>query len=435
MKIIGRLTAWGERAATLWASYWLLVLASLLILGSVLLKWVEFPFSRNLRGVQLPLFHDVGLIPHIALFSFGVLGLVVLIGGVVLLRFSAGFLGAAAAVLLTIFALVPAHLVFAQPTMLQRLTEEAQVMPLIRAFSKTYLPQNYGTAEDIPKRLTLYSGWGRFVAASSFLRLGWYCFGLGALLVGAFALSRLRGQRLSVLLALVGLPLAALAIVLAPAMLGQYYYTRGSLAKAEGRNEEAITSFRRAMTWDRWHSEDIELYAMIGELQRLSGIAQDSPERHISRAFRLEKANQYEQAIFELEGAAKAGGALGSTARREAARVHMSFGLALYQAGAVGSAVTNWRQALAEDPSQVYSLPYLARGYFDIGSYEAAVQTVDQVVNIVKDHNSLLGDVYSLKADSYAKLGQLAQARKYYSLSLAADPIENYWALTGLVGE
>ncbi len=435
MKLIKWLTSWGEKLAAIWARYWLLLFASGFVLLSAVLKWVEFPFSRNLKGLQLPLFHDAGLIPHLTLFSFGFLGVAVLIGGVIFSRFSTGFLGAAAAVLLTIFALAPAHLAFAQPTMLQRLTEEAEVTPLIKAFSRTYLPQNYGVAEDIPKRLILYSGWGRFVAAWSFLRLGWYCLGIGALLLGGYAIIRLRDQKLSIVFALFGLPLAALVIVLAPAMLGQYYYTRASLDKAEGRNEEAIAAFRKSMTWDSWHSQDIELYATIGELQRLSGVSEDSPERHISRAAHLEKANQYEQAIFELETAAKTGGAIGVTARRETARLHMMFGLALYQAGGVGSAVTNWQQALAVDPTQFYSLPYLARGYFEIGSYQAAVQTVDQVIKIVKDHNSLLGDAYSLGGDSYAKLGEVAEARKYYNLSLLADPIENYWALTGLVGE
>jgi tetratricopeptide (TPR) repeat protein len=435
VKVIERLTCWGEKVAVLWARYWLLLIASGFVLLSVVLKWVEFPFSRNLKGLQLSLFHDAGLIPHLTLFSFGFLGVAVLIGGIIFSRFSAAFLGAAAAVLLTIFALVPAQLAFAQPSMLQRLTEETEVTPLIKAFSKTYLPQNYGASEDVPKRLNLYSGWGRFVAAWSFLRLGWYCFGIGSLLLGGYAIIRLREQKLPVLLALFGLPLAAVAIVLAPAMVGQYYYTRASLAKAEGRNEEAITAFRKSMTWDRWHTQDIELYATIGDLERLSGLSEDSPERHVSRAAHLEKANQYEQAIFELETASKAGGALGVAARRETARLHMMFGLALYQAGGVGSAVTNWQQALAVDPSQFYSLPYLARGYFQIGSYEAAVQTVEQVIKIVKDHNSLLGDAYSLGGDSYAKLGRVAEARKYYNLSLLADPIENYWALTGLVGE
>ena len=435
MKITERLALWGERVAALWARYWLLLAASGFILLSAVLKWVAFPFSRNLKGLQLPLFHDAGLIPHLTLFSFGFLSVTVLIGGIIFSRLSAAFLGAAAAILLTIFALVPAHLAFAQPSMLQRLTEESEVIPLIKTFSKSYLPQNYGVSEEVPKRLILYSGWGRFVAAWSFLRLGWYCLGIGSLLLGGYAIIRLREQKLPVVLALFGLPLAALAIVLAPAMLGQYYYTRASLAKAEGRNEEAITAFRKSMTWDRWHTQDIEIYATIGELQRLSGLSEGSPERHISRAAHLEKASQYEQAIFELQTASEAGGALGIAARREAARVHMMFGLALYQAGGVGSAVTNWQQALAVDPSQFYSLPYLARGYFEIGSYEAAVQTVDEVLKIVKDHNSLLGDAYSLGGDSYAKMGRVAEARKYYNLSLLADPIENYWALTGLVGE
>ena len=145
------------------------------------------------------------------------------------------------------------------------------------------------------------------------------------------------------------------------------------------------------MRWDTWHARDIDLYGTIGELQKSAGLAEGSPERHINRALDLEKLSQYEQAIFELEDVAKAGGAMGDAARREAARAHISLGLALYRAGGVGSAVTHWQQALAEDPTQIYGMPYLARGYFDLGSYDSAIQTVDEEVKIVKDHNSLLG--------------------------------------------
>ena len=435
MKIIRRLASWAEAIGRIWAKYWLLIIGCFFVLGSVALKWVEFPFSRNLRGVQLPMLREVGLTPYLSLLSFGVVGVAVLVVGIVLSRFSLVILGAAAAVLLTLFALVPAHLAFEQPAILQRLTLENQVMPLLKAFTKSYLPQNYGAAEILPKRLALYSGWGRFVGGWSFLRLGWYCFGFGSLLIGVYALRGLRGQRASVFLALFGLPLGALAVVLAPAMLGQYYFTRASLEKAEGRNVEAIASFRKSMRWDAWHAQDIDLYATIGELQRLAGLTEDSPEQHIYKATILQKASQYEQAIFELESAAKAGGWPGLAARSAAARAHVSLGLALYHAGGIGSAVTNWQQAMAEDPTGIYSLPYLARGYFDLGRYESAIETVDQVIKIVKDHNSLLGDAYSLGGDSYAKLGRDGKARDYYNLSLAADPIENYWALTGLVGE
>ncbi len=435
VKLFGRLASWAEVVGRFWAKFWLLIIGSCFAFGSVILKWVEFPFTRNLNGLWLPLLNDPGLTPHISLFSFGSLALAVLIGGLLFSRFSLAILGATAGVLLTIFALVPAHLAFKQPSMLQRLTEEAQAIPLIKSFTRSYLPQNYGAGETIPKWSALYSGWGRFVAAWSFLRLGWYCLGLGSLLIGVYALRELRGHRGPVFLALFGLPLAALAIVLAPAMVGQYYFTRASLAKAEGRNVEAIALFRRSMRWDAWHARDIDLYATIGELQRLGTLAEDSSEQHINQATILEKAGRFEQAIFELENAARSGGAVGLAARRETARVHVSFGLALYHAGAIGSAVTNWQQALVKDPAQIYGLPYLARGYFDLGRYDAAIQTSQVVAKLVKDHNSLLGDAYSLTADSYAKLGRDREARDYYNLSLAVDPIVNYWALTGLAGE
>lgn len=435
MKITKRLISWGEIGAEIWASYWLLILGSGLVFLSVLLKWVEFPFSRNLAGYQLPLLHGIGLLPHTSLFSFGVLGAVVLLAGLFFFRFSPLALVLATAILLTLFAITPGHIAFQQPSMLRRLTDELQITPLVRLFTKNYLPQNYGRAEDLPKHLVLYTAWGRFLAATSFLRLGWYSFGLGSLLIAGYALHRLRADRVAMGLVLFGLPLATATIVSIPSLIGQHYFTSGSVKKAQGDNEGAIADFRKAMRWDAWHAEDIDLYATIGELQRLAGIAADSPERHISRAVLLRNDLQYEPAIFEFDSAIQGESARAATARRESARARIDLGLALYQAGGIGSAVTNWEQALAQDPTQVFALPYLARGYYDIGSYPSAIQTVDKLADIVQDHNSLVGDAYSLGGDAYAKLGRDADSRHYYNLSLSADPIENYWALTGLIGE
>src|SRR4030095_17157650 len=156
------------------------------------------------------------------------------------------------------------------------------------------------------------------------------------------------------------------------------------------------------MTWDAWHAQDIGLYATIGDLQKRRGIENNSPERHISRALELQKANEYEPAIFEFGQAAEAGGALGATVRREAAKTRIALGLALYRAGGIGGAVTSWEHALVDDPTQeVYVLPYLARGYFDLGRYEAALQMVNRLVKIVKDHSSIVADAYSLGGDCY----------------------------------
>jgi len=127
--------------------------------------------------------------------------------------------------------------------------------------------------------------------------------------------------------------------------------------------------------------------------------------------------------------------AVAETARKEAAATRITLGLALYQAGGIGAAVNNWELALAEDPSLIYALPYLSRGYYDIGRYQAGIDAAKRLAALIKDHNYALANAYSLAGDCYAKLGEDATARRYYTLSLAVDPILNYWALTGVAGE
>jgi tetratricopeptide (TPR) repeat protein len=431
-----RLESWAEFLAKFWAAYWLLILGSFLIFVSACLKWVEYPMTSNLSGLKFPLFHDSGVIPHVTLFSFGALGIVVLIAGVVLHRFFVSALSLAAAVLITLCVLTPAHIAFQQPMMLRHLTDELQVGPWHKIFTKDYLPQNYGSPEVLPNQLVLYTASGRLLAAFSFLRLGWTCFALGSLLVAVYAMRRLPDGKLGTGLALVCLPIGALTIVITPPIIGQHYFNRGSVAKARGYNQEAIADYRQAMKWDAWHAQDIDLYATIGDLQKKSGVENDSPERHISRALELQKANEYEPAIFEFSRAAEAGGALAAAVRRQSAKTRIALGLALYQAGGIGGAVTSWQLALADDPTQeVYILPYLARGYFDLGRYEAAIQTVNRLIKIIADHTSMVADAYSLGGDCYAKLGRDADARNYYSRSYAADLILNYWAMSRLAGE
>ena len=436
MNIAKRLLPWAETAAKFWAAYWLLIVGSVLILGSAFLKWVQYPLTSNLSGLKLPLFHDSGVIPHVTLLSFGALGIVVLIAGVVLRRFFASALGLAAAVLITLCVLTPAHIAFQQPMMLRHLIDELQATPWHKIFTKEYFPANYGSPEVLPNRLILYTASGRLLAAFSFLRVGWTCFALGSLLVAIYAMRRLPDGKMAIGLALVCLPVGALAIVITPPIIGQHYFNSGSIAKARGHNQEAIADYRKAMKWDAWHAQDIGLYATIGDLQKKSGIESNSPERHINRALELQDASEFEPAIFELSRAAEAGGAIAAAARRESAKTRIALGLALYQAGGIGGAVTSWQLALADDPTQeVFALPYLARGYFDLGRYETALQAVDRLIKIIADHKSVVADVYSLGGDCYAKLGRDADARRYYNLSYAKDWIVNYWAISRLAGE
>ncbi|MEO7724817.1 MAG: hypothetical protein ABIU29_09060, partial [Chthoniobacterales bacterium] len=393
------------------------------------------PFSHNISGLSFSFLTDPGVSPHVTLFSAGFLGLVVLGIALVLFRQLPAILGLAAAIIIMLWAIVPSHIAFCEPSVLRRLTYELQVTPLQNVFAKDYLLQNYGSPELIPKRLVLYSAWGRFVAAWSFLRFGWYCFGVGGLLIGAYAVAQMRTGKLGRVLTLLCLPLGALAIILIPPAIGQHYFTDGALAATYGRNQEAIAGFRKAIRWDSWHAHDIDLYATIGTLQKHAGVSPNSAERHVARAVDLRSENQFEAAIFEFSLAEEAGGSLADTVHRELAATRMSLGLALYRAGGISSAVTNWEQTLAEDPSLIYVLPYLARGYYDIGRYQAGIDAAEQLAKLIKDHKFALANAYSTAADCYAKLGRDAEARRYYALSLAADPILNYWALTGLAGE
>jgi len=411
------------------------MIGSCLVVGSVILKWVQFPFSPDVSGLKFSFLHDPGVIPHLTLFSPGVVGLGILAVGIFFLKRYPPALGLAAAILIMLWAIVPAQIAFRQPSMLRRLTFELGVNPILNIFTKEYLLQNYGSPELVPKRLVLYSAWGRFDAAWSFLRLGWYCFGLGALLIGTYAIAQMPSARLTRVLTLLCLPLGALAIILIPPAIGQRYYMRGTLAATLGHNQEAIAAYRKAMRWDSWHANDVDLYATIGQLQKQAGISHDSPERHINRAVELRGDNEFEAALFEFGRAAEGKGALAETARREIAVTRMSLGLALYQAGGIGSAVTNWEVALMEDPSLIYVLPYLARGYYDIGRYQAGIDAAERLAKLIKNHKYALANAYSTAGDCYAKLGKDAEARRYYTLSLAADPILNYWALTGLAGE
>jgi tetratricopeptide (TPR) repeat protein len=436
LKCKERLEPWAEFWAKFWAAYWLLIIASFLILGSALLKWVQYPLTSSLSGLKLPLFHDPGVVPHVTLLSFGALGIVILLVGLLLGRFFTSALGLAAAVLVTLSVLTPAHIAFEQPMMLRRLTDELQAVPWRKVFTKEYLPANYGSPEVLPNRLVLSTATGRFLAAFSFLRLGWTCFALGSVLVAIYAVRRLPNGKLAIGLAVICLPLGALAIVSTPVIIGQHYFNRGSIAKAQGHNQEAIADYRKAMKWDRWHAQNIGLYATVGDLQKKSGIENNSPERHISRALELQQAKEYEAAIFEFSRAAEAGGLMAAAARRESAKTRVELGLALYQAGGIGGAVTSWQLALVDDPSQeVFILPYLAQGYFDLGRYEIALQTIDRLIKIIAGHSSMVADVYSLGGDCYAKLGRDNDARRYYALSYAKDWIVNYWAISRLAGE
>lgn len=414
---------WIKVVGRIWSNYWLLICGSFLVVGSVLVTWVKFPYSFNVAGWELPV---QAVVPHIHEFSYGLIGVTVLVVAFCLRKRFPRSLLLGAAILLMDWMLVPARITFHQAPLLRRLSEENQAVSVIKAFTRRSLPPNLGSTDEIAKPLDLLSFSGRFAASLSVLALGWYCFGFGSFLVACYAVSRLPGERVASSIVLISLPAGVLTILAVPSVVGQYYFHRGSLAGAAGSYERAIANYRRAMRWGNWYTNGIEVYNLIGQLERQAGLAEGSTERAISRAVDLRAKMQYEQAISELQRAAETDPGLAKTVRHEAQRIRADWGLACYQAGAIDAAVANWQQALDEDakgrplksqPSLLYVLPYLARGNYELGRYEAGLKAATEWAEITADHAPLQADAYSMAADCCAKLGRDAEARRYSSLS------------------
>ncbi len=180
MKITQRLAVRTETSAKIWAVHWLLIVGSVLVFASAVLKWAYFAFSRHPLGLQLPLLRNVGLIPHLSLLSYGVVGIAVLTTGLVLMRRSTTYLAFAVAILMAMWVTLPCQIAFQRPALLGRLIAETNQLSMIRDFTKTYLPPNYGPDEDYARQFDIDTTWDRFLAAYSFLGLGWYCFGIGS---------------------------------------------------------------------------------------------------------------------------------------------------------------------------------------------------------------------------------------------------------------
>ena len=435
MKLTSRALVLADAAARFWMTHWLLIVGSVLVFASAILKWVNFPFSRHPVGLQVPLLRNLEVIPHFSLLSYGIGGIAVLTIGIVLVWRSATLPAlAAAALLITLWMAAPCRIAFQQPALLGRLVAETQELSMIRGFTKTYLPVNYGTAETYSKKFEFDTIWDRFLAAYSFLGLGWYCFGIGSLLIAISLIARLpAGERVRAL-ALSLIPTGVVIILLTPSLIGEHYFTKACIAQAQGAAERAIRYYRTAMWFDRWYAQDINIYAAIGDLERLSNLSKDSPEKHISKAREFKEQREYDLAVFELARAADWGGAVPTVARRESACTRVEFGLALYRGGGIGAAVTQWQQALAEDSVQQLGVTFLiARGNYDLGRYQASLDVLKEVIRASADI-PIRANAYSMAGDCYAKLGQDFDARTSYKLSLKEDMDTNFWGMSRLTG-
>jgi hypothetical protein len=83
LKIEGWLARLLDFLAAFWFAHWLLISGSILVAAAAGLKWVDFAYSHHPFGVQLTLLQEVSFVPHLSLLSYGMLGVVALVGGLI----------------------------------------------------------------------------------------------------------------------------------------------------------------------------------------------------------------------------------------------------------------------------------------------------------------------------------------------------------------
>lgn len=412
----------------------LAIAGSFFVVASVTIKWLNFPFSRDLSGVELPLLHELLPKPHLQLLSYGIVAIVTVALGLLGHCVSRRILALAAGVLLTLCVLAPLQVSLLQPATLHRLAVESRELSAIEGFTKEYQPENHGKVADVPKRISslgLNTARARLSTGMLFLAPGWYMFTLGVLLYAAYSVTRTADARTLRLATFAAIPVAVIALSLVRPLIGEWFYYHAIADQAQGRNAQAVTDYRRAMRYDTWYSEELALYGTIGDLE--GDESGDSPERRIYKGEQFREAGQYEAAVFEFEHAALSSGRVGIVARRAVAQTRYEYGIALYRAGGIGSALTNWQSALSSETSMSYVLPFLAQGNFDLSRYQSALEVLGVIIKTTS-HPTLLANAYSLAGDCYSKLGRDADARRNYRLSLKTDLMDNHWALSALVG-
>src|SRR5207248_4570251 len=107
----------------------------------------------------------------------------------------------------------------------------------IRDFTRTYLPPNYGPDEDYSREFNTDTLSDRFVAAYSFLGVGWYCFGIGSLLIATYVVARLPAEERMRAMTLGGIPAGVIRIFQTRSPIEQHYLFSASIAQAQGARE------------------------------------------------------------------------------------------------------------------------------------------------------------------------------------------------------
>lgn len=408
------------------------ILGILLVLASLLAPWIDSPVGRDVNGLRLSALGEATAARGVGAYALATGLLVVL--AVVARRQAADRLQCWLAVALLLVALcVPLGIAFGHPDRLRTLASENEQYRKILEFSTAYLPLNRGTEPTFWPKLDLSNAWSRFVSAWYFVSVGWYVLVTGAAIMlgaGLAYLPRAKMRWNFIAQGFLATAIVTALFVVAP-LRAQRSINRALLLRAEGKLEDAISSFEAAMARDVWWQLGPEVPRQIGELHEILG-RKDTGEYQLYAGYQLERQNHVPAALFAYQQAADTP-ATHKIGQREAARLKIEEGLRFYRNGVFDAAISSWRDAIRGDARQLQAFYYIARAQYDVANYPAAIEA--NILLLTRVSSKIVqANLHSNLGDCYQKQELFAEARAEYDRSKTLDSAQNFRSWMGLVG-
>lgn len=395
------------------------------------LKWLNFPLSTQLRGMDFACAAYVPGAQHARLISFGVLAVGLLLAGGMIFTLRWWRALAWTGVLLVWMAvLAPLKATLLDAGLLQTLTVEASQQQLAAAFTQQTLPVNFGSEPAATSRLELNTIEDRLTAAWYFAHAGWWavlCGGLLALGYGAWR----AGTGVQFRWAGIGAVGILLVCCTRPA-LAEWALMRAHTAEALGDLDAAEREYRLAMRLDGWQAINLDNYTALGSLDEARGRT-ESAEYHVYHAELPSTQVDLTASLGELERVRTGDKVLTGVIRRLEAELFTEYARQLHAQAAYGAAVAASENALEREPDSLLASYYLARDYYLVGKYGDAAALSMKLAGSLADP-TFRANLFSDAGDAYTKLGAYEEAKVSYRLSYRYDYILNLRGLAALNG-
>ena len=407
------------------------------VVPMTIFRWIDFPLSDRLSGVDFACFGNSLAHPGFTPWSFGALAivLVALVAAACLIgNRRAQCAGAAALMIVSIWAYL--RFALGDANLLLAALRESDWWLIIIGQP----PPNAIVEPTVWRQFYLDTIPGRLFSASHFLGLGWYA-GLIAGLCAFFpAIRALHAHKArGVIGAAVASTLLLASIYLYRPLMAQWFFRAAVRSQVNGDANAAITSYSKAAALDDWVALNPKTYARIGEAYASLGRT-DTSEYQLSEAENIVARNQGKMFIGDLpsavdtyESLAREDGPLAMVAAMRENDVRLVYGLHLFQNGAFGAAVAQWETVLKAEPANWAAAYYLGLGYPTVNRFDDLRRVSERFARECRDPLAI-GIFYNRLGDAHTKMGDYSSAHQAYYDSYRLDYTRNRYGISGLVG-